>query len=106
LRQHDAVAGGALWTGARCRRTVWATQRMALIYVAGNRSHWQVMAVLWSMSLQAMHHTASLPTEEMCSRQRLMASALQVFHDADADHNGVLDAAEFEHALEEESVAG
>jgi hypothetical protein len=82
---------------------VRATLRMALICL-WRCAYWQVMAVLWSMSLQAMHHTASLPTEEMCSRQRLMASALQVFRDADADHNGMLDAFEFEHALEEESV--
>jgi hypothetical protein len=78
----------------------------AHLSVAVRVLYWQVMAVLWSMSLQAMHHTASLPTEEMCSRQRLMASALQVFRDADADHNGMLDASEFEHALEEESVQG
>jgi hypothetical protein len=40
----------------------------------------------------------------MCSRQRLLASAMAVFKSADADHNGVLDAHEFEHALEEEAT--
>lgn len=62
----------------------------------------QVFIVLWKMSLHSVN-TSMLPTEELCSRQRLLSSAISVFKHADADHNGVLDAHEFEHALEEEA---
>jgi len=64
--------------------------------------HSLVFIVLWKMSLHSVN-TSMLPTEELCSRQRLLSSAISVFKHADADHNGVLDAHEFEHALEEEA---